>query len=251
MSRLRPQVTGLQLTCRSNGSYTQYCDLSRQCDPEPSPNTTTGEPDGTPVPPYTGVPIDPFTPFGRHDLQAFMHTYWVARGQPNWYLWAHEFSKHATCFSTFDRPCYGPQYQHDDGLIDLFETVARYFLRLPTFDWLAAADIVPSNATAYSLSDIEDALGGEYGFVPYVGCAGTPFNETDAGAGSSDDGGTELSEVWYFFHAFGRPQDGRWSPTAQTGSSSCAKAAGAVHYYERAPGSQAAAPSYGNGTYRG
>ena len=34
-----------------NGSYTQYCDLSRQFDPEPYPNTTTGTPDGTPVPP--------------------------------------------------------------------------------------------------------------------------------------------------------------------------------------------------------
>lgn len=48
-----------------NGSYTQYCDLSRQYDPEPSPNTANGEPDGTPVPPYTRAPIDPFTPFGR------------------------------------------------------------------------------------------------------------------------------------------------------------------------------------------
>lgn len=29
-----------------NGSYTQYCDLSRQYDPEPSPNTTNGLPNG-------------------------------------------------------------------------------------------------------------------------------------------------------------------------------------------------------------
>ena len=29
-----------------NGSYTQYCDLSRQYDPEPFPNTINGEPDG-------------------------------------------------------------------------------------------------------------------------------------------------------------------------------------------------------------
>lgn len=40
-----------------NGSYTQYCDLSRQYDPIPSPNTTTGTPDGTPVPPYNGKNI--------------------------------------------------------------------------------------------------------------------------------------------------------------------------------------------------
>lgn len=34
-----------------NGSYTQYCDLTRQYDPLPSPNTTTVTPDGTPVAP--------------------------------------------------------------------------------------------------------------------------------------------------------------------------------------------------------
>lgn len=177
-----------------------------------------------------------------------MEDYWVARGQPNWYLWAHEFSKHATCFSTFDLPCYGPKYQKDYDLIQFFETTIMYFLRLPTYDWLAAKDIVPSNSTSYTLSYIEGALSSEYGPTPYVGCAGTPYNETSAGKGSSDDGGTELSEVWYYFHSFGRPQNGNWSPTEQAGSSSCAKASGAVHYYERTPGSQATVPPYGNGT---
>jgi ribonuclease T2 len=31
-----------------NGSYTQYCDLNRQYDPTPSPNTTNALPNGTP-----------------------------------------------------------------------------------------------------------------------------------------------------------------------------------------------------------
>jgi ribonuclease T2 len=57
-----------------NGSYTQYCDLNRQYDPSPSPNTTTGTPSGTPVPPYTGPSISTFlTPFGKLDLLAFMN----------------------------------------------------------------------------------------------------------------------------------------------------------------------------------
>lgn len=226
----------------------QYCDLSRQYDPEPSPNTTDGTPEGTPVPPYTGPEIDPFTPFGRYDLKAYMEEYWIARGQPNWWLWAHQFSKHATCFSTFDLPCYGPKYQEDYDVIEYFEATILYFLRLPTFDWLEAADIVPSNSTTYTLADIEEALTGEYGVVPYVGCAGTRYNETEEGAGSDDSGRTELSEVWYYFHVFGKPQNGDWSPTEQTGSSSCATTEGAVHYYERSPGSQREVPSYGNGT---
>ena len=137
-----------------------------------------------PCPHTPAQPIDPFTPFGRADLKAYMEEFWVARGQPNWELWAHEFSKHATCFSTFDVPCYGPKYQEEYDLIDFFETVIMYFLRLPTFEWLAAQGYrMPSNSTAYSLADIEDALSGEYGVVPYVGCAGTPYNETDAGEG--------------------------------------------------------------------
>lgn len=174
-----------------------------------------------------------------------MNKFWIAQNQPNWYLWAHEFSKHATCFSTFDLPCYGPKYTEDEDLIEFFETTIKYFLRLPTYGWLAAKDIVPSNSTTYSLSDVEDALSSQYGPVPYVGCTGTPYNETDTGAGSLDDGGTQFSEVWYFFHSFGRPQDGQWLPTEQSGSSSCAQAAGAINYFQRAPGSEEAA-TYGD-----
>lgn len=148
-------------------------------------------------------------------------------------------------------PCYGPKYQKDWDLIDFFETTVMYFLRLPTCDWLAAKEIVPSNSTTYTLADVEGALSNGYGAVPYVGCAGTPYNETAAGAGSQDSGRTELSEVWYYFHSFGRPQNGHWSPLDQTTTSSCAQAAGAVHYYERSPGSEAAVPPYGNGTAMG
>lgn len=58
-----------------NGSYTQYCDLKRQYDPVPSPNTTTGKPGGTPVPPYTGPSVSTFLEaFGRLDLLSWMNT---------------------------------------------------------------------------------------------------------------------------------------------------------------------------------
>lgn len=47
---------------------------SRQYDPAPSPNTTTGTSTGTPVLPYNGPNIGTFLePFGKHDLLAYMN----------------------------------------------------------------------------------------------------------------------------------------------------------------------------------
>lgn len=47
-----------------------------------------------------------FEPNGKADLLAYMKKHWVGLDQPSWILWAHEFSKHATCFSTFQTECY-------------------------------------------------------------------------------------------------------------------------------------------------
>ncbi|KAM0723883.1 hypothetical protein Q7P37_000873 [Cladosporium fusiforme] len=236
-----------------NGSYTQYCDLNRQYDPVPSPNTTTGLPNGTVVPAYNGSGIGTFLePFGRFDLLEYMNTYWIAQNSPNQDLWGHEFSKHATCFSTFDIPCYGPQYTEHEEVIEFFETTILYNSRLPTFDWLAEHDITPSNTTTYTLRDIEAALSTEYGAKPYIGCSGARYNETEEGQGSSDNGRTQLSEMWYYFHVNGRPQEGDSVSVENTVRSSCAEAEGAVHYYERANGSARAAPQVqGNATAAG
>ena len=98
---------GFVAKCTLAGSYTQYCDLSRQYDPLPYPNTTTGTPDGTPVVPYDGEPISEwFEPNGKADLMEYMEKYWPGLDQASWILWAHEYSKHATCFSTFQTECY-------------------------------------------------------------------------------------------------------------------------------------------------
>ncbi|KEF57774.1 uncharacterized protein A1O9_05694 [Exophiala aquamarina CBS 119918] len=184
-----------------NGSYTQYCDLKRQYDPVPSPNTTTGLPNGTVVPVYTGPTIDTFLkPFGRYDLIDWMNTYWINQGAPNTDFWAHEFSKHATCYSTFDVPCYGPKYVEHEDVVDFFETTIKYYKRYPTWEWLNEADIVPSNKTTYSLADIENALTKKSGAKPYIGCSGPRYNTTEAGQGKNDTGRTVVSEVWYYNH---------------------------------------------------
>ncbi|KAJ4417999.1 hypothetical protein N0V82_005851 [Gnomoniopsis sp. IMI 355080] len=211
-----------------DGSYTQYCDLSRQYDPAPNGNTSY-------VAPYNGSNIGTFLePFGRYDLLAYMNKYWVAQGQVNPDFWGHEFSKHATCYSTFDVPCYGPQYVEHEDVVDFFETAIAWYRTLPTYDWLAAAGIVPSNTTTYSLVDIQSALTEAFGAVPYLACSG---------AESADGSGyTALSEVWYYHHAVGRPQDRVKVPVAAnaTGGSlgNCATEAGAIHYYQRTNGSE-------------
>ncbi|CEJ84511.1 Putative Ribonuclease T2 family protein [[Torrubiella] hemipterigena] len=226
-----------------NGSYTQYCDLSRQYDPKPSPNTTNGKPDGTPVPAYTGESIaNWFAPYGKEDLLAYMEKFWINQYDPNWMLWAHEYSKHATCFSTFQTECYGPKAPKYADLFEFFETVIYYFRQVPTWSWLANAGIRPSNTTSYTLSDIQGVLTKEFGQLPFLGCSGPRFNETAAGKGSLDNGRTQLSEVWYYHTVYGAPQriDAKRLPATAAGNflTTCAKADKAVWYYERAKGSQ-------------
>ncbi|KAJ5051020.1 uncharacterized protein L3040_002885 [Drepanopeziza brunnea f. sp. 'multigermtubi'] len=227
-----------------NGSYTQYCDLSRQYDPLPSPNTTTGKPDGTPVVPYHGPSIATFLePFGKFDLLAFMRQFWVGQGQPSADLWAHEFSKHATCFSTFALPCYGPMYQEHAEVVDYFQTAVAYYRNLPTYFWLSAKEIRPSNSTRYSLTDLQEALTEGFGALPYIACSGPRYNATAAGKGTTDNGYTVVSEVWYYYHVYGRVQENQGVPVNASingGSvSSCAKTKGALSYYLRTNGSEA------------
>ncbi|KAF2739140.1 ribonuclease T2 [Polyplosphaeria fusca] len=223
-----------------NGSYTQYCDLNRQYDPIPSPNTTTGKPGGTPVPAWTGPSIGTFLePFGKFDLLAYMNTYWIAQNQDNAGFWGHEFSKHATCFSTFNTQCYGPKYQEHEEVVDFFETVIKYQKRFPTFKWLKKADIKPSNTTQYTYADIRDALAEKHGAVPYIGCSGPRYNTTEAGRNGTDTGFTRLTEIWYYEYAHGRPQDDRTIPVNATGSvTNCAQADDALWYYERTSSSE-------------
>nr|BAK40275.1 ribonuclease T2 [Agrocybe cylindracea]BAK40276.1 ribonuclease T2 [Agrocybe cylindracea] len=203
-----------------DGSYESYCDLSRQYDPKPSPAQL---PDGTVVPPYTGPGIDTFIKeFGREDLLEYMNHYWVSQGSPNADFWGHEFSKHATCTSTFDIACYGPGYRKNQDVVNYFDAAIRAFHQYPTFDMLAAAGIVPSNATAYTLTQFQTAIESQTGGIPYFGCS---------------NNGTVLTEVWYFSHVFGTEQYGTYKTVASTTKSSCS-VTGAIRYLERTPSSE-------------
>ncbi|OBZ68549.1 Meiotic recombination protein dmc1 [Grifola frondosa] len=203
-----------------DGSFDEYCDLSRQYDPDPSPAVL---PDGTPVPAYKGPGVDIFVEeFGRLDLLSYMNKYWVSQGSPNADFWAHEFSKHATCTSTFDVTCYGSDYKKHQDVVNFFDAVVRAFHKYPTWDMLAASGIIPSNKTTYSLNQLQNALKAQTGSIPYLGCG---FN------------GTVLQEVWYFNHVFGTEQFGQLKSVDSTTKSSCSSTLG-IHYYERNPTSE-------------
>ncbi|KAK8105834.1 hypothetical protein PG999_009193 [Apiospora kogelbergensis] len=212
-----------------NGSYTQYCDLTRQ---------------GTPVPAWAGPDIGTFLePLGKLDLLAWMKKHWVA--QPGWLngdFWGHEFSKHATCYSTFDVECYGPAYRQHEEVADFFETAAAFHRALPTWSWLEASGVRPSNATTFSLGDFTRPLTQGFGAIPYVGCSGPKYNATEAGKGSTDAGYTVINEIWYYYHVYGRVQrqQGLAVDANITGGrvTNCAQAPGALHYYERTAGSE-------------
>lgn len=149
--------------------------------------------------------------------------YWIAQNQPNYEFWQHEFSKHATCFSSFDtgfngtNNCYGVTYQEGEDVVDFYETAALHYLKYPTFDWLSAANIVPSNTTTYKLSQIQDALSKASGALPYVRlnderteqnvdlrCCGILLSQIGCSGNRTANGRTVISEVWYYGHHVGK-----------------------------------------------
>ncbi|KAG8219471.1 ribonuclease T2 [Butyriboletus roseoflavus] len=202
-----------------DGSYDQYCDLTRQYDPDPSPAYL---PDGTVVPPYKGPSVRTFIEdFGRFDLLRYMDTFWINQGAPNDEFWAHEFSKHATCTSTFDVVCYEPGYKGHQEVVNFFETIMKVFQTYPTYNMLAAPGIIPSNKTTYTLARITNALYSQTGAIPYLGCS---------------NNGSVLDEVWYFHHVLGTEQYGHFETVNSTTPSTCNE--DDIWYYERALGSE-------------
>ncbi|KAJ7070831.1 ribonuclease T2 [Mycena amicta] len=200
---------------RCDGSFDSYCDASRQYDPTPDASTT--------FPAWTGPGVDTFIKdFGRLDLLEYMEKYWINQGAPNKNFWAHEFSKHATCTSTFDVKCYGPNYKKHQDVVNFYDAVIRAFKQYPTFDLLASFGIVPSNTTTYTLTQIQTALKSQTGALPFLGCS---------------TNGTVLSEVWYFSHVYGTEQFGTYKTLDSTTKSSCSSTA-PIRYLERTSSSE-------------
>lgn len=169
---------------------------------------------------------DLLTRFGRHDLLSYMKGYWPSSNGPSDTLWAHEYAKHGTCFSTFDKECY-PAWTPGVDAVDYFAAAVRAHKMHPVYDILASSGVVPSNSTRYSLDALHGAFRAQLGAVPFFGC-------------TKDENGdkTILSEVWVYAHVLGTPQYGSYKAVDTTYPSTCSNVTDTLWYYERAKGSE-------------
>lgn len=120
--------------------------------------------------------------FGADDLLAQMKKYWKNINGNDASLWKHEFNKHGTCINTIEPSCYGDDFKTNQNVYDYFRIVMNLYSKLPTYQWLSDAGIVPSNSQTYTKSEISKALADKFGSEVYIAC----------------DRNNALNEVWYF-----------------------------------------------------
>lgn len=183
-----------------DGSYTQYCDESRQ---------------------YTNISCI-LEAAGKYNLLDFMREYWKDDGGEDEEFWEHEWGKHGTCYSTLNPTCF-TDYKPQEEVVDFFEQVVRLFNTLPTYEvcftsslnksayatatnlspptqFLAASGIYPSATRNYTNAEIMTALHKVRGVNATIEC---------------DEG--QLYEVEYTFNVQGSVADGLFLPTTPVG----------------------------------
>ncbi|KAF2751833.1 ribonuclease T2 [Sporormia fimetaria CBS 119925] len=143
--------------------------------------------------------------FGKTDLLKYMQTYWKDYKGDDETFWQHEWSKHGTCISTLEPHCY-VDHKATQEVVDYFEKAVELFKTLPSYEWLAAADILPSTTRSYTFSEIQSALAAHRpGVTVTLGCK--------YGA---------LNEIWYHYDVRGSVQEGEFVPADPDGTkSSC------------------------------
>ncbi|KAI0001565.1 ribonuclease T2-like protein [Russula vinacea] len=95
-----------------------------------------------------------------------------------------------------------------------FQRVVELFKKLPTYDWLAAQGITPSESQTYTLSELTDALKSASGYTPAITCSGRAINQIS----------------WYFY-VRGSLVDGEFVPIDSPLDSSCASSG--LKYYPK------------------
>ncbi|TGJ82469.1 hypothetical protein E0Z10_g6307 [Xylaria hypoxylon] len=160
-----------------DGSYEQYCDQNRQ---------------------YTNITAI-LQEKALCTLKT-MQTYWKDYMGDDESFWEHEYGKHGTCMNTLNPECYD-NYQPTDEVADYFTRAVSLFRTLPTYDWLAAAGIVPSSTQTYTLAAIQNVLTAHHGHNAIIRCSGSTLNE-----------------LWYHFQVKGSIQSGTFKAVDPVGS---------------------------------
>ncbi|KAH7384954.1 ribonuclease T2-like protein [Cadophora sp. MPI-SDFR-AT-0126] len=165
---------------KCDGTYEANCDPSRE---------------------YTNITAI-LQSYGKTDLLSYMTTYWKDYQGNDETFWEHEWGKHGTCISTLDTGCY-EGHRGQEEVVDYFEVAVGLYKGLGSFEVLAAAGIIPSTTTTYTLSTIQSALTASHGFPVTLGCSGTLFEE-----------------IWYHYNVLGSVPTGTFIPTSPDGSKS-------------------------------
>ncbi|RCK65020.1 Ribonuclease T2-like 1-B [Candida viswanathii] len=126
--------------------------------------------------------------FGDQALYDGLSSVWKDIRGDDAQFWAHEWNKHGTCFSTIKPGCYDSrEYRTNQNVYDFFRTAYFLFQKVPTFEWLGEAGVVPSDTETYSAEQVLGALKGKFGKDVYFKC----------------DSSGAINEVWYYFNVRG------------------------------------------------
>ena len=137
-----------------------------------------------------------------------MQKYWKDYQGNDESFWEHEWGKHGTCISTLEPSCY-PNHQPTEEVLDYFTRAVSLFKSLPSYQWLAAAGIVPSTTKTYTLAEIQAALTAGYGRNVIINCSKN-----------------QLNELWYHYNVQGSVQSGSFIPVDPVGSASTCPSTG-------------------------
>jgi ribonuclease T2 len=85
--------------------------------------------------------------------------------------------------TTLEPSCYSTRSNKYQGVVDYFDRAVSQFKKLPTYDWLKAAGIVPSLTATYTLEQLQAVAIKRHGFPITWGCS-------SAGV---------LDEAWYHY----------------------------------------------------
>ncbi|TID16474.1 ribonuclease T2 [Venturia nashicola] len=170
-----------------DGRFDSVCDCSRSGDCSSSNRKCNRDTCNRAYSSITNI----FKQFGQDDLLSYLNDHWKGIAGDE-HLWQHEWSKHGTCVSTLEPTCYD-DYEEAQEVVDYFQTTVDLYKSLPSFDWLAQANITPSAEKTYELRDIEAALKTPRGVSAVVGCQRG-----------------ELREIWYHFMVRGSVKTGEF-----------------------------------------
>ncbi|KAH2828439.1 hypothetical protein KXW08_004447 [Aspergillus fumigatus] len=172
-----------------DGGFDQYCDSKRR---------------------YSNISLI-LVDSGRADLLEYMSDFWKDFRGDDEDLWEHEWNKHGTCISTLETTCYADYYPQQE-VVDYFNKTVEIFQKLPTYQTLANAGIVPSHTETYTLDEIQAALAKAHAAPVTIRCRNRALNE-----------------VWYHFNIAGSLQTGTFVPSEPDGLKTNCPATG-IHY---------------------